>query len=177
MRELRSGEQALWIGQPSQGLVLRGSDAFLIPFSLLWCGFAIFWEVSVLAGGGPWFFSLFGVPFVLAGLYFVVGRFWVDAAQRRHTFYAVTSDRIVIVSGLFAPRVQSLSIDRLSDVSLNERSDGTGTITFGPVPPWYWWYGGSSWPGFGVQAVPSFELISDARRIYEVIHEAQRTAR
>jgi hypothetical protein len=179
--QLGPGEKLLWTDQPRQGFVLRAADAYLIPFSLIWGGGVIFWEVRVLASGAPWFFAIWGVPFVLFGLYIMFGRFWVDARQRAQTFYAVTSERVVIVSGLLARRVTSLSIDTLSDVSLTERGDGSGTITFGPIPPFYSWY--SPWyslggrPGFGREAVPTFELAGEARQVYETIRGAEQAAK
>jgi hypothetical protein len=177
--ELSPSETLLWAGRPRQGFVLRAADAFLIPFSLLWGGFAIFWEVGVLSSGveGAWFVALFGIPFVLIGLHMMFGRFWVDVRQRAATLYGVTSERVVIVSGVFARQVKSLSIDTLTDVSLTERGDGAGTITFGSIPPFYWWYNGAGWPGFGHQAVPNFELAGEARQVYEIVRSAQRAAK
>lgn len=94
---LRPGERLLWSGRPDPPRHVTGKDAALIPFSILWCGFAIFWEASVLRTGAPLAMALFGIPFVLIGLYFVVGRFVVKARSKKRTRYAVTDRRALIV--------------------------------------------------------------------------------
>ncbi len=171
---MERGERQLWAGAPGQGVRLRASDLFMIPFSLMWGGFAVFWETSVLRGGGPSFFSLFGVPFVAMGLYITVGRFLVDARRRARTSYFVTSNRVVIIGGTFTPATKSLLLSTLSDVSMTERPDASGTISFGTVNPMMAMYGGMSWPG--VPQVPSFEMIPDVRSVYRIIQTAQQDA-
>jgi hypothetical protein len=95
-RELDREERLLWSGMPRQGLVLHSSDIFLIPFSLLWAGFAFFWEAMVISspppGGGLFALipALFGLPFVIVGIYILFGRFWVDARNRARTYYGVS---------------------------------------------------------------------------------------
>jgi len=176
---LDRGERQLWAGFPRQGMVLRPSDAFAIPFSLLWGGFAVFWEVMVLRSKAPFPFALFGIPFVLVGLYITLGRFFIEARRRAHTVYVVTSDRVIISSGVFTPETKSLALAMLSDVTLTERPDGSGTITFGPTPTGYGMYAGmyrgASFPG--VPLVPCFEMIPDARQVYDIIRQAQQASR
>jgi Bacterial PH domain len=172
---LDPGERLLWSGQPRSGIRFRAQDAFLIPFSILWCGFAIFWETSVVRTGAPVFFMLWGIPFVCAGLFFVFGRFITDARSRSRTFYGVTSERILIVSGIFSRQTKSLQLRTLSDVSLTQRGDGSGTITFGPSNYMNSLFPAGAWPGTGRYVPPSFDLIECASEVYDVIRGAQRT--
>jgi hypothetical protein len=81
--ELLSGESFVWAGQPKSSVIFHKEDAYLIPFSFLWGGFAIFWEGSVAGFWGTrdnhhqWTFGiLWGIPFVLLGQYFIWGRFF-----------------------------------------------------------------------------------------------------
>ena len=56
-------EKIIWSGRPAQGLLLTGRDGLLIPFSLMWGGFAIFWETSVLKlPQAPAVMKVWGVP-------------------------------------------------------------------------------------------------------------------
>jgi len=57
--QLGPDEHLLWSGQPKTGVRLRPADLLMVPFS-------------------P-FFMLWGIPFVLTGLYLIVGRFFWDA--------------------------------------------------------------------------------------------------
>jgi hypothetical protein len=179
---LDANERLLWSGQPRGGIVFRGMDFFFIPFSLVWGGFAIFWEAMVLtmipknAGPIAFIFPIFGLPFVIAGLYIIFGRFFVDARSRARACYGVTNERIIILSGLFSQQLKSLQLRTLTDVSLSQRNDGSGNITFSQshlmnvfMPP-------GSWLGSGRYSLPSFELIENAKGVYDVIRSAQKSA-
>jgi hypothetical protein len=171
-RELSAGEKLLWSGQPLGGIRLRKQDTILIPFSLLWGGFAIFWEAGVIHSNAPFFFRLWGIPFVLVGIYLIVGRFFMDSKIRSKTVYGVTNERILIVSGFFSRNFRSLNLKTLSEINLSEKSDGTGTITFGPNYPIFQ-NPGAGWPGSNKYASPSFELIERARDVYDIIRRVQ----
>lgn len=174
--ELGSGERLLWSGKPAQGPRFRRSDVFMVPFSLLWGGFAIFWEYSVVSSGAPFFFKIWGIPFVLVGLYIIFGRFFVDSYQRARTYYGVTEQRIIIVGGLANREVKSITLQGLNDISLSERPDGSGSITFGPTNPTYAMWSGSAWPGTAKKIVPAFDLIDQVRTVYNIIRESQRAS-
>jgi hypothetical protein len=175
-RHLDSGESMKWSGIPRQGLLLRGSDAFLIPFSLIWGGFAVFWEYSVVTADAPLIFKLWGIPFVFVGLYITVGRFFLDARQREKTFYGLTDKRVIIVSGMFSPTINTLPLKSLSEITLQENSDRTGTVYFGRPHPMAGWAVGMHWPGMGQYRSSSFEMIQNAKQVHDRVLEAQRSA-
>jgi hypothetical protein len=172
-RHLDSGERLIWTGAPKQGLVLRSSDTLMIPFSLLWGGFAMVWEFGALRSGGL-LFGLWGIPFVLIGLYMIVGRFFADARIRANTAYGLTDRRVIIISGLFSPTSQSLPLRTLAEVSLRQTGDRSGTILLGRTSPFGFWPVGMAWPGASQYRPPTFEMIRDPKRVHDQILAAQR---
>ena len=172
--ELESEEQLLWASQPIQGIRLRSSDVLLIPFSLMWGGFAIFWEFSVIRSGAPFFFSIWGIPFVLIGIYLILGRFIVDNLQRSKTYYGITNNRLIIKS---SKGIKCLTLRGLSDITLNEKSDGSGTISFGSIDSRYAPFADGGWPGMSRYLPPRFDMIEEVRQVYAKIREAQKSAK
>lgn len=172
-KDLGPKEHLIWTGQPKKGIIFRKQDIFLIPFSILWCSFAIFWLVSSLVSDAPLAFSLFGVPFVVLGLFFVFGRFILDAKLREGTCYGLTKDRILIKSGIFSKSIQSVHIETIPTLHYTEKRDGMGTLVFG--------YGNPRSSGRGglnilVSPVATHELtmIPKVRTVYQKILELQK---
>ena len=120
-------EYILWRGKPGEGNLFTPSDVFLIPFSLMWCGFAVFWEMTVISNNTPFFFKLFGIPFVALGLYIVFGRFIHRRWLLRNTEYVITDHCIYIKSGRNVRMLFANSLPPM-DVVLNK--DGTATVRF-----------------------------------------------
>jgi hypothetical protein len=179
---LLPGERILWTGQPKQGLALSGRDGFLIPFSVIWTAFAIFWNVGVWTfadpgGGADWFMRLWGLPFLLIGIYLVIGRFIHDAAIRKRLYYAVTDQRVLVLRGRRSSKVTSLDIHRLPMLELREHRDGTGTFAFDSGSSSFFGFGGGNgfdwWvPSLGTAA--QFFRIRDPRKVYELIRTQSR---
>jgi hypothetical protein len=117
--------------------------------------------------------ACWGIPSVLIGLYMIAGRFFADSYQRARTYYGVTGQRVIIVNGLWGRDVKSLALQSLGEISLNERTDKSGSITFGPTTPAYSIWSGTPWPGMNKKLSPSFDLVDDVRQVYDLIREAQ----
>jgi hypothetical protein len=138
-QDLGPGENIVWSGQPDPTIVFSPQDLFLVPFSLMWGGFALFWEAGVLgifskgvgAVGIGSFFVLWGIPFVVVGQYLIWGRFLYKRWMKRRTLYAVTTKRVVVVAEGRSLRINSLFLSQLLSVSRSRKSNGAGSITFG----------------------------------------------
>jgi hypothetical protein len=180
MPELASGERLLWSGVPVQGMALRASDIFFVPFSLVAGGIPLFGAYRIATSiNAPFPVIVFwGVPLVLLGLYLIVGRFFIDSRLRASTCYGVTDRRVIILGGLLSHQVKNLTLKSLYNISLNERPDGSGTITFGTTDPLMVLLGTlpRSWPGYDSFTAPIFERIDQARAVYNIIRETQQGA-
>jgi hypothetical protein len=172
---LGQDEQLLWSAQPKGGIAFRIEDLYLIPFSLMWCGFAIFWEWGVSHSSAPLFFRLWGIPFVTIGLYMIFGRFIFDAWLRSNTYYGLTTERAMIVRRTLGESVQSIELKTLGDVALSVGNDRSGMITFGNDTPGFAWFGMSPWRRGYVMA-PRFERIERAGEVYAQVRDAQGAA-
>jgi hypothetical protein len=173
---LSQDEPLLWSAQPRGGIAFRLEDIYLIPFSLLWGGFAIFWEWMATSGGAPFFFRLWGVPFVAIGLYMIVGRFIYDAWLRSNTYYGLTTERALIVRRTLGDSVRSIELKTLGDVTLSVGGDRSGTITLGNDTPGGAWFALMPWSRSSYVSAPRFERIDRAGEVYEQIRDAQSAA-
>ena len=162
-QRLRNGEHLIWCGRPHSGLRLTRSDGVMIPFSILWAGFSFFWEYSVIHSGGPLFFQLWGLPFVMAGLYILVGRFFYDAYRRARTWYGLSDRRAIIVSRVWSTSEKSVNPSVAEQIEIDQLPNGFGSIYFGTRP--------SFLRSRGSKATdpPAFELIEDVQRVYDLV--------
>ena len=163
---LSDGEMIRWKGKPEAGHTFTSQDVLMIPFSIMWCGFAIFWEVSAITSGAPFFFSLWGIPFVCVGLYMVFGRFFWTAHVRKNTAYVITNRRIIRCR---RGKVDSMSAKGMPPMYATIRKDGSGTIRFGGQD--YYRRRNSFDPNYGLFTL---ENIPDVIRVQQIIEDMER---
>lgn len=172
---LLPNERIQWVGKPPDDIRFSARDIFLVPFSLAWLGFAVFWTFSAASGGAPVFFWVWGAGFVAIGVFFAFGRFAVDAWMRSLLSYAVTDRRVLILRARPFAKFQAVDIQRLSEIELYGESNGRGSIRFGQAPNFFT-LSGSSGMGFWSPAfdpTPQFLYIEDARRVFDLVNRAQ----
>ena len=169
---LLPGERILWRGRPGQGILFSQHDVLLIPFSLMWGGFAVFWEYQVTArGAAPLFFQLWGLPFVCIGLFMIFGRFLLDAYVRAHMDYAITDRRVLIARARPSPAFKAIGLDlAAAAMELVAAGGGRSTLFFGPRPA----VATRGWIGWmpALDAAPKFIAMDDAAALMRLIMSA-----
>lgn len=78
--------------------------------------------------GAPFFFAIFGLPFIAVGLYLLVGKFFYTAYMRKRTAYVITNKKIIRLRG---KKIEMLDGKSLPVTHVEARLDGSGTIQFG----------------------------------------------
>ncbi len=172
--ELEPSERVLWAGKPNPKVIFHSGDSFLIPFSLMWGGFAIFWEAGVLKQG--WGFGqLWGIPFVLIGQYLIWGRFIYDNWKKRRIVYVLTDRRAIVI--VRPPQSQTISarLAAVGSIEKSLRSDGIGTITIGtPIVSSYRSRRRQNFGSLQLDAgLPVFVDVDDANQIYRQIEQVR----
>jgi hypothetical protein len=111
------------------------ASIFCIPFA----AFALFWITqayhasSSLSKSNNAFakgfsvFPIFGVPFLLVGLGVILAPLWAFL-KGGNTVYAVTNQRVMIITGSGNRSVKSLTPADIVSVDHRERPDGSGDI-------------------------------------------------
>ncbi len=82
---LDRGEKILWQGRPAPGIRVSATGIVMTGFGIFFFGFAIFWTYMASTGvsqsgqpAGALFFPLFGLPFLLFGVYLVFCHWFFD---------------------------------------------------------------------------------------------------
>jgi hypothetical protein len=129
---LSSDETLYWAGMPNPKVIFHSDDWVAIPFSLIWTGFIVSWETGV-ANQHSTFMTLWGIPFLIVGNYMVWGRFLVDACLKRRTYYAVTSQRVLILQNAWRDRFSMTYLNLIP--TIEQEGIDRGTLWFGPKLP------------------------------------------
>ena len=137
--ELQSGESLYWTGTADPrrlALTALPASIFGIPFA----GFALFWisqayhATSAMSKSsnnaftnGFKVFPLFGLPFLLIGLGVILAPLWAFL-KGGNTVYAVTNQRVMVITGGGNRSVKSCTSADIVSVEHRERPDGSGDI-------------------------------------------------
>ena len=137
--ELQPGESLYWTGTADPrraALSALPASIFGIPFA----GFALFWitqayhATSAMSKSsnnafakGFAVFPIFGLPFLFIGLGIILAPLWAFL-KGGNTVYAVTNQRVMIITGSGNRSVKSVTPADIVSVDHRERPDGSGDI-------------------------------------------------
>jgi hypothetical protein len=147
--ELEEKEKLLWSARPrSHSGILPALP--IVLFGIPWTLFSLFWTAAAsgildgflpgqgarFAGEGPIqvgriVFSVFGLPFILVGLFMLTAPFW-QLRRLKHTVYGITDRRAIIITPSFrgSRTVESFYRGEIGRLIRHELRDGSGNLDF-----------------------------------------------
>lgn len=131
---LDDGEHVLWQGRPDPGIEWGQALSAQSLFGIVFTAFSLFWMGAAAAmtwgaGNAPGIFilfPLFGLPFLLVGLFMAGGHLVWAAYLRRSTVYSVTTRQVFIARDTGAGRtLEAIRIADITDMALEGGDPGT----------------------------------------------------
>ena len=155
-RRLGPHERLIWWNRPISALCAKREVNFGLLFGAFFLGFALFWIWQASSAPGPFF--LFGIPFVLIGLWMVCAP--VRAYQRaKSTLFALTDRSAMVLTGSTA---RTFPLEQIEFVETESFADGSGHVEFhkeAPTPAA--WTGNTPW----MPQKSGFIGVRDAERV------------
>lgn len=128
-------ESLLWCDKPVKKIIFTLNDVFTTLFGIFWLAFSLFWVFSAYMAtsettGPSKIFPLFGIPFVLVGVYLLFFRHIVSYFKRKNIIYALTEKRVLVVHFGRSKYVQEYKYEHISNISLKTNENDVGSIYF-----------------------------------------------
>jgi hypothetical protein len=125
-------ESVLWQGKPARYPLLDHWDRFVLPLLAFMIVFGTVFFVILPSEPTTGPYRFFPILWFAALAWFVVARYGLRQLTLRSAEYAVTDQRVVVVTKPFGSRTErSAYLNALEPPVLAEHPDGLGTITFG----------------------------------------------
>ena len=149
-------ERVLWKGRPEKGITFSQHELMTIPFGIFFTLFAVFWISMAMSAG---LFALFGVPFVLVGLYMAGGRFLINEIMKRSTAYVITNKAIIRKRG---SRINVWHGNELHNMQVFSHRNGTTSFMFSSISVHYTGRPTANSTLFGIENVRDAKYVSEA---------------
>lgn len=124
---LEEDEYVLWRGKPGKKNRFSSIDKVMFPFALFWTAFALLLEGSVIMSEAPLIYCVFGVPFVLIGIFLLYSSFFSNVFAKGKTIYVVTNKKLMIKVD---NDIEIYMPDELPPMKIKLYKNGNGTIIF-----------------------------------------------
>ena len=155
-RRLVADERLVWWDRPEPVRYARRELNYGTFFGVVFFLFAVFWMTQAARAPGPSY--LFGIPFVLAGLWMVttpLRAYWNAGSM----MFALTDKRALIVTGA---KVTARPLDHIPFVETESFPDGRGDVLFIDEPAGL---APLSWSMRQMTRKSGFIAVADAERV------------